>query len=274
MSAEQDSANEVGDGLASDAATEAAGGDWRASISDPDLRRQAEKFTSPAAVLKSYSALQQKLGRAVVPPGEGASQEDIEAYHRRLGVPDDPTDYGLARPEDWPQELPFDDGLLGQAADLFQDIGLNRAQAKQLADWYNEASLSAARQLADQEKRAIDTAAAALRRDWGRNFESQMELADRAFRRFFGKDTDVARQVTLSDGSKLGNNPLVIRAFAEIGRQIGESGAPFGDSPGAAGRAPEEEMDALMGSADYWTNQAKQRRVREIGEQLFGGEST
>src|SRR3546814_12301083 len=59
--------------------------DWRTEISEPGLRRVAEKFTSPAEVVKSYAALQSRLGRSVVKPGPDAAPEEIAAYRRQPG---------------------------------------------------------------------------------------------------------------------------------------------------------------------------------------------
>src|SRR3546814_8129603 len=52
--------------------------DWRTEISEPGLRRVAEKFTSPAEVVKSYAALQSRLGRSVVKPGPRSEEHTSE----------------------------------------------------------------------------------------------------------------------------------------------------------------------------------------------------
>src|SRR3546814_19750509 len=76
--------------------------DWRTEISEPGLRRVAEKFTSPAEVVKSYAALQSRLGRSVVKPGPDAAPEELAAYRRQLGVPESAAGYEVRLPEELP----------------------------------------------------------------------------------------------------------------------------------------------------------------------------
>src|SRR3546814_10894878 len=92
--------------------------DWRTEISEPGLRRVAEKFTSPAEVVKSYAALQSRLGRSVVKPGPDAAPEEIAAYRRQLGVPESAAGYEVRLPEDLP--APLRDDAAGAA--LQQDF--------------------------------------------------------------------------------------------------------------------------------------------------------
>lgn len=44
-------------------------------------------------LLKSYLALEKRVGRSVQLPGEGADAEQMGAFHRALGVPEKPEDY-------------------------------------------------------------------------------------------------------------------------------------------------------------------------------------
>ena len=85
--------------------SETAAADWRAAIGEPGLRRVAEKFASPAEVVKSYAALQSRLGRSVVKPGPDAGPEELAAYRRQLGVPDSAEGYDVTLADDLPAAL-------------------------------------------------------------------------------------------------------------------------------------------------------------------------
>src|SRR5690606_22717197 len=94
-----------GESQTAPSSSDAGAADWRATISEPGLRRVAEKFTSPAEVVKSYAALQSRLGRSVVKPGPDAAPEEVAAYRRQLGVPERPEQYEVRLPETLPAAL-------------------------------------------------------------------------------------------------------------------------------------------------------------------------
>ena len=68
--------------------------DWRAGLGD-DLRRVAAKFETPAEVVRSYSALEKRLGRSVVLPDKDSTPDEIDSFYQRLGRPKFPDDYDV-----------------------------------------------------------------------------------------------------------------------------------------------------------------------------------
>ena len=76
--------------------------DWRKAIEDKQLREHADRFASPADVVKHHLELRQKLSAALIPPGKGASKEDREVFASRLskmlGVPETPEGYEFPAP--------------------------------------------------------------------------------------------------------------------------------------------------------------------------------
>jgi hypothetical protein len=65
---------------------------WRDTLPD-DLKGWAEKFDSPATALKSHRELEKKLGKSVTLPGKDATPEEVQAFHKKLGVPDSAAEY-------------------------------------------------------------------------------------------------------------------------------------------------------------------------------------
>lgn len=80
-----------------------AGFDWSANLGEsyksfkPML--EAKGWKEPGDALKAYGELEKKLGKAVVVPGDNASEAERAAFHKRLGVPDAPDGYQLTKPE-------------------------------------------------------------------------------------------------------------------------------------------------------------------------------
>ena len=80
-----------------------AGFDWSGTLGEsyksfkPML--EAKGWKGPGDALKAYGELEKKLGKAVVVPGENASDAERAAFHKRLGVPAAPDGYQLTKPE-------------------------------------------------------------------------------------------------------------------------------------------------------------------------------
>lgn len=241
---------------------EAAHADWRANLSD-DLRRTAEKFASPADVVRSYTALERRLGRSVTVPGDDASPEEIEAFYTRLGRPRTPDGYGVAAPADDASTQARLTSFLAAA----HAAGAPRATVQAAVDWYRNASAEVATETAQRQAAARAEADAALRREWGADYERRLGLAQRALRHFGGADL----AATL-DRSGLGNDPAWARAFARIGESLAEDSLVSGDSSGDAGGA-QMRIDAIMsthfGKPSY-SGTAVQRELRALYQTLYG----
>ena len=114
----------------------------------------------------------------------------------------------------------------------------------------------------------------ALKRDWGDDFDANIGYARDAAERF----ADEAL-VALLEETGLGDDPRIVRAAAEIGRQLAgidrEPVAPGGDGKAPTGipetgtAALNAELDRLIASPDYWTARG-QRRARELFVRLNG----
>lgn len=112
---------------------------------------------------------------------------------------------------------------------------------------------------------------AVLRQDWGRGYEARLADALRAVDRFGGAALKAAL-----DASDAGNDPAVIRAFAEIGRRLaGDGGAGSGATdegpatPTAAQRAilrlrADDKFMAAYGDRSHPGHDVAQAQMDEL----------
>jgi hypothetical protein len=257
---------------------EAGAPDWRAAIEEPGLRRVAEKFTSPVEVVKSYAALQSRLGRSVVKPGSEAGAEEIAAYHRQLGVPETPEGYEMALPESLPECLRADPATAALQTDFLKVMhgaGAPPAVVQQALDWYyGQVGESLAQQTQGAEERRAE-AEAGLRQEWGGDHDRNVALAQRAARSF-GDDNFVEfLESHEAEGVKLGDHPAFLRAFAAIGRGLGEdpplTGA--GESGGGSLQARIDALHALQQSdPQKYASRAVQGELQGLYAKLYGGQ--
>jgi len=242
--------------------------DWRAALPQ-EHQTVAKKFTSPADVVKSYAELQKKLGSAIHPPGEKATKEEIDTYHKQLGRPDEPEDYVLEPPDlsALGEEFSYNEELDAQARTWFFNAGVSQAVAQELFDGYNTWAFGMAEAMATRDADAMEKAEAELKAEWGPDYDANMDLANRALESFFGKE---ARKITLADGTAIGSLPIFARGLAEIARRVGEARLPSGAADDEGRQTLEERLKELQARGDYWTNPKVQAEVRQINDQLHG----
>jgi hypothetical protein len=236
--------------------------DWRSGLPD-DLRRSAEKFASPADVVRSYAALERRLGRSVTIPGDDAPPAEIDAFYARLGRPPTPDGYGIAAPSD-------DGAAQARLAGFLAAVhaaGASRATVQAAVDWYRQASAEVEAEVAQRRAATHAEADAALRREWGVDYERRLGLAQRALRHFGGADL-----AAMLDRTGLGNDPAWIRAFARIGEALAEDSLVSGDPAGGAAGA-QSRIDAIMathfGKPSY-SSAAVQDELRALYQTLYG----
>lgn len=180
---------------------------------EPTLRN----FADATSLAKSYVHAQRMIGADKVPlPGKSATDDEWRAVYRKLGAPDDPKAY----------EVSIGKGVLGDnEASMFRDAafdaGLNPRQAERMAKFIDQ-TLDSARTGHEQKyEEAKYNGEQQLRQEWGKAFDSQVQLAYKAATTFLG-DTSLLDSVELSDGRLLGDHPEVVKMFAKLAAEIGE----------------------------------------------------
>lgn len=249
---------------------------WRQEI-DEEFIPLVEKFTSPADVVKSYAALQKKLGRAIVPPLEGAKPEEIDLFQTQRGRPKTPEDYKLEAPDlsDLGDGIEYNAALETFARGLFHKAGLNQQEAVVLFDGYNEFQLQSAEQLAEEDATRRAKSVADLKAEWGDEYDANRDYANRAFGVYFGADKETRDKLRLNDDTLLVDHPMMVRAMARVGRQITEAGLPPG-LPDDQRQTLQARLDELHGlqttDPTKYTTPAIQKEVQEVYAQLYGTE--
>lgn len=241
--------------------------DWRAGVPD-NLRSFAERFAAPGDAVKSAYDLRRKLSRAAEPPGENASEEERAAWYRRLGRPDTPDGYEIARPES-AAAFAGDEETLGAQEASFKEAmhaaGAPPAAVQAAVDWYYTHAADGMTALAAADTEALESARTELRRDWGGDFERNVEYARRALAAFGGDEL-----VGTLGAAGLDTHPAVARAFARIGRQMGEDDMIGRLPAGGSGPGLDRRIEELLAEPDYWQNDKVQFEMRTLMRDAFG----
>lgn len=178
---------------------------------------------------------QDKLSRAIVRPGEDASEEEVAAYREAIGVPADPNGYEL-KAEGSGTEV-----FLESLKELAHKNNLSTTQAQAMVDYFVQTEQKAKEALEVELKNTIENGIKELRSEMGSSFEPKMLQAQRMVAGHFGEEfSDYLKE------SQLGNDPRFIKGMIALsdlisednldtppgGGQGGDGGYPFPNTPG------------------------------------------
>tara|TARA_R100001082_G_C4365710_1_gene161806 strand:+ start:777 stop:1592 length:816 start_codon:yes stop_codon:yes gene_type:complete len=189
--------------------------DWRSSIpedlqNDPSLA----DIQDVGSLAKGYVHAQRMIGSdKVAVPGSQATQEELDTFYNKLGRPETPQGYE-APTENMP-DLPVNEEMRGKFYEEAHRIGLNKQQAAALLRWEAQSAQDMIESREQDSQIALEKAQDAMRKEFGRAYEEKVNMAQNAALEFGGEEL-----VNLLDSTGLGNEPAVIKAFANIGKAI------------------------------------------------------
>jgi len=217
--------------------------DWAGSLGERHSEfvetLTAKGWKSPADALAAYTQLEKDSAGRVAIPGDGASDEERAAFWKAIGRPDTVEGYGLTRPENMP-EAEWDDERMGRFAAAAHALGMPAAHVKGVIDWLakDTAEQIAAFEadLPNRQKAHQDNLTAALQKEFGAKADQQRDLAARAFRTYV---TDEQAEAGINALSATVGDINVIKMFAKIGADIGESSLKGGGGSSFGAMTPE-----------------------------------
>lgn len=224
---------------------------------------------------RSYVNAQRLIGADKIAVPVNPTDEDLDRIYDRLGRPEAPSDYGF----DVDGNVVTEE-LATNYADVAHKLRLTPDQAKGILDYYRSSVEQSGEQSLELAEAAKEQTVESLRNEWGRAFDQKVEAAARVAQEF--ADPEMFN-ITLADGSKLGDNAEFIKAFAKIAdfRQSVTSEdtvAEMSQSNVMTPATAQAEIDAIMNdkSHAYWDrknpiarNKAVER-MQHLMEQLHG----
>tara|TARA_R110000744_G_scaffold324456_2_gene430260 strand:- start:497 stop:1408 length:912 start_codon:yes stop_codon:yes gene_type:complete len=194
---------------------------WRDLIQDTKLAKHAERFTDLDALVKANIDSRKQLSKAVVRPGEDADEETWTAYREATGVPQDVDGYEFPLPEGVDRTDQMMDGE-DKWSNIFLDNNVPKATADALVSEFRGEleAMQQAKMAADQDFTLRSQEA--LKQEWAEDYDKNLIFAARASEKAFGKSFEDARFMETSDGNFMLDHPLMVRMFAQLGREMGE----------------------------------------------------
>ncbi len=255
-----------------EAAAKAAGEvDWRDSVGD-DFKKDAEQYSSIDEILNRTRKTRQLLSKAIIPPGEDASEDDIANYRRKIGVPESAEKYEVTRPKELPDALSSEVALANEVAIATKahELNISTTQLAGLMDTYWQVNTDMLDAIEVERERVVKESEVALKKEWGSDFDRNKEFANSFLRNIFD-DPEAALQIKLDTGQFLLDDPIMVKAFTAAGRAMGEDG--IGPVLGSGkGEEIQTQIDALTEKQHDSTkifSQKDSARLQELYEILY-----
>jgi len=187
--------------------------------------KSLQNFNKMDDFVKSYLHSQKLVGLdKIAVPNKHATDEDWKEVYKKLGSPETADAYKYSLPED--HAIPED--TLKSFSEEAVKLGLLPNQADGIMKYYNEVinqglndqniKAEEARKISEQE----------LRQEFGPTFDNKITGAKNLATATLG--ADFLNNTMLADGSKLGDNIQIVKAFANLSEKLSEDDIVKGDS--------------------------------------------
>ena len=230
-----------------------------------------QNFSSMDDFVKSYLSAQKLVGaNKVAIPNKMATDEDWEQVYSKLGRPAKPEDYKYSFGEE-----EIDQEQLKNFNETAHRIGLLPKQAERIIKFYNEMNTEqeAAKSKLFDAKQA--EAMAELKKEFGPTYTKRLDQAKKLAVETLG--SEMLNNTILQDGSRLGDNVSVIKAFSMLADKLSEDEIIKGEGTGyvTASEIEKEIAELTEDGSPYWNkthpnHQKSVDRVFKLREQLNG----
>lgn len=233
--------------------------------------KSLQNFNSMDDFVKSYLSAQRLIGaNKIAVPNKMSTDEDWKQVFQKLGAPEKPEDYQYNFTE---EEINADQ--LKAFNETAHKLGLLPQQAERLIKFYNEMNTEAntvQNQAAEQKQLEVETQ---LRKEFGANYNKRLDQAKKLASEVIPED--VLNNTVLKDGTRLGDNPDIIKAFSMLADKLSEDEIIKGDGVGymTASELEKEISELTEEGSPYWNkthpNHTKAvEQVLKLREQLNG----
>ena len=212
--------------------------------------------------VKSYLSAQKIVGADKIPvPNKFATEDDWKAVFTKLGAPEKPEDYKYSF-----KEGELDKDLVASFNVEAHRLGLLPQQAESLIKYYNDFAEGNAVQTEEKAAQTRIHTENELKKEFGPQYVKRLDQAKRLASSTLGND--FLENTLLADGSRLGDNLNVVKAFSDLAEKLSEDEVVKGDSSSymTANEIEKEITSLTEEGSPYWikTHPNHQKAVQEV----------
>lgn len=224
--------------------------------------KSLSNFKDMSDFVKSYLSAQKIVGADKIPvPNKFATEEDWKAVFNKLGAPEKPEDYKYNF-----KEGEVDQELLSTFNQQAHKLGLLPKQAESLIKFYNDMNEGNSVQAEEKAAQTRLHTENELKKEFGPQYVKRLDQAKRLASSTLGND--FLENTLLADGSRLGDNLNVVKAFSDLAEKLSEDEVVKGDSSSymTANEIEKEIASLTEEGSPYWTktHPNHQKAVQEV----------
>lgn len=187
--------------------------------------KSLQNFSKMDDFVKSYLHSQKLVGLDKIPvPNKHATDEDWKEVYKKLGSPEAADGYKYSLPEG--HAVPED--TLKSFSEEAVKLGLLPNQADGIMKYYNEVINQGVTEQNVKAEEARANAEQQLRQEYGSTYDNKITGAKNLATATLG--SEFLNSTILEDGSKLGDNPQIVKAFAQLSEKLSEDDIVKGDT--------------------------------------------
>lgn len=245
---------------------------WHESLPD-DLKPYSgslAKYPNATELLRGFGNAQTMLGKRpqeLKPPGADATPEQKAAWYKTLGVPDKPEEYGLKKPDNLPDGVPWSDEDATAFAAKAHELGLTPQQVQAIAAFDLDRATKASEKGKGEITAYIEGQKTALKAKWGDKFEANRDKA-LATAQILGLDPNDA---------EIGNSAKMIEALHAASQLMSEDKFVGSDKVGVGLSRADQAEDMARNKLNPWHNalwgregSERQKQAQELRARLLG----
>tara|TARA_R110000751_G_scaffold44412_4_gene101643 strand:- start:38 stop:727 length:690 start_codon:yes stop_codon:yes gene_type:complete len=176
--------------------------------------------------VKSYLHSQKLVGLdKIAIPNKHATDDDWKEVYKKLGSPENADQYKYSLPED--HAVPED--TIKSFSKEAVKLGLLPNQADGIMKYYNDVINNGVNEQNIKAEEARKLSEQELRNEYGSTFDNRITGAKNLATATLGEE--FLNTTMLADGSKLGDNPQIVKAFANLSEKLSEDDIVKGDTP-------------------------------------------
>ena len=224
--------------------------DFKSLIPDEYKEDKAlANFQDMNQFVKSYLHAQKMVGLDKIPvPNKYATDEDWQEVYKRLGAPEKPDQYKYK----FAKDQKVDENTLKAFNEVAQRNGLLPKQAENIVKFYNELNQQAVSQESSKMDAARLESETVLKTEYGAEYGKRLDQAKRLATQTLGND--FLNKTILKDGSKLGDNASLIKAFSLLADKLSEDEIVKGEGADyMSAKELQRQLDELQQKdSPYW----------------------
>ena len=188
--------------------------------------KSLQNFSSMDSFVKSYLNAQRMVGLdKVAIPNKHSTESDWDQVYQKLGRPEKADEYKYNLPKD----SKLDSDSLKAFSEQAHKLGLLPQQADGIIQYYQELANASEINTNSKAETSRLEAEQTLRKEFGPAYKDKINAARHLATNTLGNE--FLSKTLLADGSKLGDNPNVVRAFADLASKLSEDSLVKGEAP-------------------------------------------